>query len=292
MDEEIIEQKFQGTLSRDDYRNLLRAFDASVCDAIAVSQATAQRPETAAVGYSTHVFTRICAHSRAMICALPLSRWVRKDFETWDVSTVAAHARSILEGYLLFRYLADAPLDVDTQRAFINVMHLYDCLKRIKILPRILPESEIGEFRAQADEIISRLNEIPYFIKLDAKLKKDLLAGKYMMITSQRDVIKSAGLDPEEFDFYWNYLSQYTHVLSFTFYRMEENGRGTGLENGFDRDALGMVLQFCTNILIAAVDKMIDLFPDAIAARRGIDSKFSPGPSRNLPRYKKREKNR
>jgi hypothetical protein len=281
-----------GTLSRDDYRERLRKFDAVVCEAIAVSQAAAQRLEMPAVGYSTYVFTRICAHARAMMCALPISRWVRKDFETWDVSSVAAHARSILEGYLLFRYLADAPSDIDTQRAFINVMHLYDCLKRIKILPHILPSEEIDGLKGQADEIISRLNEIPYFLALDAKLKKDLLAGKFIMITPQKEVIEAVGLDQAEYDFFWNYLSQYTHVLSFTFYRMEPNGRGTGLENGFDRDVLGMVLEFCTAILGAAVDKMVEMFPDTEAVRRGSDSKFSPGPSRNLPRSKKRAFNR
>lgn len=170
----------------EDYRKSLRAFDAAVCESIAVSQACAERNEAPAVGYSTHVFARICAHAQAMMCAAPKSRWVRREFDIWDVSTVASHARSILEGYLLFRYLADAPKDLDTQRAYVQVMHLYDCMKRIKILPHVLSDEDIDGFQKQAADIKARLEGISYFASLDPKLKKELLAGKWLMITPKR----------------------------------------------------------------------------------------------------------
>lgn len=282
----------QKSYSLSDYRQLLRDFDTNVCEAIAVSQACAQRLESPAIGYSTHVFTRICAHAQSMICAVPKSRWAKRDFEIWDVSSVAAHARSILEGYLLFRYLADAPADLEVQRAYVQVMHLYDCTKRIKVLPFVLPDEEVEWLEAQAEEIRERLNGINFFAKLDVKLKKNILAGRYLMITPQKEVIAAVGIEQEEYDFYWNYLSQYTHILSFTFYRIETDGRGTGIENEFDLGALCMIFQFCTQILTAAVDRLVELFPDTEGARKGLDSKFAPGPARNLPKHIKRGKNR
>lgn len=280
----------KGRISEQDYRERLREFDAVVCEAIAVSQACAERFEAPAVGYSTHVFARVCAHAQAMICAAPKSRWVRRDFDIWDVSTVASHARSILEGYLLFRYLADAPDDLDIQRVYVQVMHLYDCMKRINILPHVLSDKDIEGFRDQAKEITAGLERIDYFSSLDPKLKKELLAGKWLMITSQKELIAKLKINQADFDFFWNYLSQYTHVLSFTFYRIEPNGRGTGLENDFDRDAQCMVMDFCSSLLVAAVDRLIELFPDAADTRKGLDSKFSPGPSKNLPRHVKRDR--
>lgn len=278
----------KGRFNPKDYRERLSAFDKAVCEAMAVSQACAERLEAPTIGYSTHVFARVCAHAQAMVCAAPKSRWVRRDFDVWDVSTVASHARSILEGYLLFRYLADCPDDLDTQRAYIQVMHLYDCKKRIKILPFVLPDKDIIGFHEQAKNIEERLEKNNYFSGLDPKLRKELLAGKWLMITPQKDLIKNLGINQDEFDFFWNYLSQYTHVLSFTFYRVEPNGRGTGLENEFDRDALCMVIGFCTNLLVAAVDRLVEIFPDVAGSRKGLESKFSPGPSRNLPRQLKR----
>ncbi|MGF0539906.1 MULTISPECIES: DUF5677 domain-containing protein [Rhizobium/Agrobacterium group] len=279
---------FKGKTTQVDYLERLRRFDAAVCEMIAVSQATAGRQESPAIGYSTHVFARMCSHARSLVSSAPMSRWVKRDFETWDVSTVASHARSLLEGYVLFYYLSSAPDDAEVQRAYVNVMHLYDCLKRIKILPFVLSNEEIEWFKGQAEEIKQRLESIKYFSDLDSKIKSDILAGKYMMITPQKDVIRAAGIDQQEYDFYWNYLSQYTHILSFTFYRMEPNGRGTGVENGFDRDALCMVLEFFSGILTVATDRMIELFPDAGWARKGKDSKFSPGPMHNLPKEAKK----
>jgi len=279
------------TLSLGEYREKLREFDAAVCDAIAVGQASAQRFEMPAVGYSTHVFARVCAHAQALICAAPKSRWVKREFEIWDVSAIASHARSILEGYLLFRYLADAPSDLDTQRAYVQVMHLYDCLKRIKILPYVLPDAEINAMKEQAEQIRDRLNNIPYFISLEPKLKNDLLDGRFIMITPRKELLARLNIKQDEFDFFWNYLSQYTHVLSFTFYRIEPNGRGTGIENEFDRRALYMVLDLCTQLLTEAVDRLVEIFPDTESARRGLNSVFSPGPVRNLPkRLKKKTK--
>ena len=169
-------------------------------------------------------------------------------------------------------------------------MHLYDCLKRIRILPFILSAEDIKGFEAQAEEIKERLEGIKFFTDLHPKLKRDLLAGKFMMITPQTDMIAALGIDQREFDFFWNYLSQYTHVLSFTFYRIESNGRGTGIENEFDRRALCMALEFCTALLTAAVDRLLELFPDAAVARQGLDSKFAPGATKNLPKHMRRKR--
>lgn len=273
-----------------DYRKALSNFDAAVCEAMAVGQASAQRMELPAVGYSTHVFARICAHAGSMVCAAPQSRWVRREFESWDVSSVAGYARSILEGYILFRYFADAPNDLDIQRAYVQVMRLYDCKKRISILPSVLDEISIDWFKSQEQEIVGRLNKIQYFKELDASIRKPLLNGERLHIPSHTSLVEASGIDKETYKFFYNYLSQYAHVFSFTFHRIEENGRGTGLENGFDRDALVMVLSFATGVLTSATDRMVELFPDTKGERLGLDSKFSPGPTKNLPKHIKRER--
>lgn len=227
-----------------------------------------------------------------MICAAPQSRWVRREFERWDVSSIAAYSRSILEGYILFRYLADAPHDLDIQRVYVNVMHLYDCKKRISILPHILSDETIDWFKSQEAEIVERLTAAPYFNNLDPTIRSSILRGDRLHIPSRTDLVEAAGLDKKDFDFFYNYLSQYAHVFSFTFHRLEPNGRGTGLENGFDRDALVMVLAFSTGILTAATDRMVELFPDTGDTRQGVNSKFSPGPTKNLPKQVKREMKR
>ena len=127
----------------DNYNKELRNFDAAICEAMAVSQASASRVEIPTIGFCTRVFTRMCSHAIMPVTAAPKSRWCRKEFEYWDFSAIASHARAILEGYLLFLYLANAPPDEDTQRAYVQTMHMYDCKKRQILLQSFVPTDEI-----------------------------------------------------------------------------------------------------------------------------------------------------
>lgn len=107
-----------------DYKRNLKKFDMAVCEAISVSQEIAGQMVLPTVGYSTAVFTRMLAHAQTVVCTVPKSRWVKREFEHWDASSVAGNVRSILEGYLLFRYLIDAPKDMEIQRTYVQVMHI------------------------------------------------------------------------------------------------------------------------------------------------------------------------
>ena len=276
-------------LNIDDYKKALRSFDSATCDAIAVSQASASRMELPTIGLSTHIFTRMCSHAVMAISALPKSRWSRREFEHWDISAIAGHARAILEGYLLFWYLAEAPSDEDVQRAYVQTMHMYDCKKRIS-MNLISDENELEEFKKQEQEIQTRLISTNTFQGLDKKLQKEILAGKKLMITPKHEIIESAMIGQQQFDFFWNFFSQYTHVYSFTFYRIEPEGRNTGVYNQFDLNALIVGITFSTDILNRATDRIVELFPDVANKRQGINSKFSPGPIRNLPKSRRDSK--
>ena len=108
---------------RSAYQSALDKLDAAVCDAIAVSQASANRMAAPNWGHASKVFARLCGAVMAMLRAAPLSRWVRSDFENWDFGAVAGHACSLLDGCLLFFYLVEPPKsDVELQ-VRIDVMN-------------------------------------------------------------------------------------------------------------------------------------------------------------------------
>ena len=276
-------------LNIDDYKNALRKFDTATCDAIAVSQASASRMELPTVGLSTHIFSRMCSHAVMGISALPKSRWTRREFEHWDISAIAGHARAILEGYLLFWYLIEAPNSEDVQSAYVQTMHLYDCKKRIS-MKLFSEEDDLENFNTQEQEIRTRLMNTNTFQSLDRKLQRDILAGKKLMIKPKNVIIESANIGQQQFDFFWNYFSQYIHVYSYTFYRMEPEGRNSGIYNQFDLGALILGITFSTDILNRATDQIVEQFPDVANKRQGINSKFSPGPTRNLPKSRRKSK--
>lgn len=269
--------------SKNDYVDVLAGFDAVVCEALAVSQAIGVRMAKPHHGQATHVFTRICGHAQAMICAAPLTRWKQSEFILWDFCSVAGYARSILEGVLLFNYLIVEPESREAWSAKLNVMHLNDCTRRIKYFETISQAEEVEGLTKQADELRDRLTANSWFNTLLPKLQRDLLQGKFLTIATRDEMVEMVGWEIKWFNAIWDLLSQYTHVLSFSFYRTESNGRGTGVENDFDRNYISLIMDICTPALKSAVDLLEVAFPDVARARQGINSTFSPGPIANRP---------
>lgn len=68
-----------------------------------------------------------------MIRAAPLTRWVRAEFDDWRFGAVAGHARSLVDGFLLFDYLIEPPQSEAELKTRVNVMHLNDCTRRIEL---------------------------------------------------------------------------------------------------------------------------------------------------------------
>lgn len=271
-------------VDRATYATALQKFDAAVCEAAAVSQTTANRFVAPNVGYASYVFTRMCGVGIAMIRAAPLSRWTRSDFVDWQFSAVAGHARALLDGYLLFNYLIEPPKSEAELKTRINVMHLNDCTRRIELHLNLGTADEITGFEKQRAELQERLKGNEFFLSLPSPVQKQCLNGRFLMVDSRDAMLAKVGFEKDQFDAIYDLLSQHIHILPMSFYRIEPNGRGTGIENDTDRAYTAQALELCTSVLAAATDRMVEQFPDAVAARKGTNSTFTPGPTSNQPK--------
>ena len=122
---------------------------------------------------------------------------------------------------------------------------------------------------------------------MDSTTKKQALNGKILMIPTRDMILESIGIDVGFFNGLFDLLSNHTHVLPMSFYRMEPNGRGTGMCNNADLGYTTLSLIICGNLLDAATNKMTEQFPFTEKHRQGIKSKFSPGPKENRPKQTK-----
>lgn len=269
--------------STGNYDAKLDLCDAAVCEAIAVSQATAQRKPNIHLSYSSYIFTKMCGHGSAIMRAVPRTRWVQCNYERWDFTDVAGHTRSVLEGLLVLLYLIRPASNEAEIKARINCMHLNDCTSRLKMFRRFGDEKQIAGFEKQQAELRDRIINNSYFKTLSQDDQKKVLSGERQMLWSRDEAIKNAGFETKFFNGLWVNLSQYTHILTFAFYRLEANGRGTGIENETDRGQIAFALDLTAAALIQATDAMVDAFPDAQNVRKGVRSKFSPGPVENMP---------
>ncbi|WP_253073389.1 hypothetical protein [Sodalis ligni] len=115
----------------DFYHLAIRNCDIAVCEANAISNAIGVRQTEPYKAWSTYIFTRICAHASFLMAATPISRWSKREYENWDVSSIAPHVRAIMEGEILFYYISKDPLSLEEWKAKLNVMHLNDCVKEL-----------------------------------------------------------------------------------------------------------------------------------------------------------------
>jgi hypothetical protein len=274
------------------YNDSLRSFDLATCEAVSVSQSIGVQMAEPHLGHSTYIFARLCNHAIAIVSAAPRSRWVRADFEQWDFGVSAGHGRAIVEGYLLFLYIVEEPESKEEWSTRINVMYLNDCTRRIKMMSNIAGGESVEGLQQQAEELKERLNSNPWFQALLPQVKKRCLSGDNLLIPTRDEMLLRAGWEKKTFYGYWDLLSQYAHVLPISFFRMEPNGRGTGLENDTDKAYLSSMMGFCAESLAKATDMMVSAFPATAAARQGLKSKFDPGPRSNRPvtRQPKRKK--
>lgn len=267
--------------TRSDYIAALNKFDVAICEAVAVSQAASGRFVEAHKGYATKLFTRLCAHGIALIRAVPLTRWVKSENGNWDFACAAPHVRAVLEGYLLFSYIIETPVSPEEWSVKINIMHLNDCMRRVKLFTALESRDQSASLSAQADELRERLLKSEFFMSMPEPKRKRFLAGEYLMIDSRDERLDKLGIAPKTFSVLWDLLSQNTHVLPLSFYRLEPNGRGTGLENITDRNYLTRFLTIAAETMEEATNLMVGAFPDTTDVRKGVKSGFSPGPRSN-----------
>ncbi|AVG14844.1 hypothetical protein CFN79_02640 [Chromobacterium vaccinii] len=225
-----------------------------------------------------------------MIRATPLTRWVCSDFEDWRFGAIAGHARSLLDGFLLFNYLMQ-PIQSDAElKARINVMHVNDCTRRIKLFRNIGVTEEVEGLEKQLAELQDRLLGNEYFNSLSPQVQKNCKNGQFLTIDTREEMLAKVGFEKGQFDALYDLWSQHIHILPLSFYRIEPNGRGTGIENSVDRAYMFQALEICSGVLTQATELVVQQFPDVASARKGVKSTFSPGPAENKPRPAKPSK--
>lgn len=266
-------------VSKEEYHLALRDLDIAVCEANAVSNAIgvreAEKPNHA---WATYIFLRICINAGIMIANVPGTRWVKKDYELWDFSSVASEARAIMEARLLFFYLSKESESDDEWSVKLNTMHMNDCMKRIDMFSTGGDQKSLEFYIEQKKDLEARLTSSEYFQSLDNGTRKRILAGKAMTIQPRDVLIEEVGDSPESFRVLFDFLSHYTHILPMSYYKVEANGRGTGCYNVYDQAYIYMAMIMVKECLVFCTDMICEMFPDTARARKGLKSKVSIGP--------------
>jgi len=183
-----------------------------------------------------------------------------------------------MEGELLLFYIAQTPSCEEEWLVKIKIFHLNDCNRRIKLFEAIGDDESLKSFRDEKEKLVKDLSGIEYFNSLPGEVKKKSIQGKILTIQSRDELLALCGIDSKSFNPIFDHLSNFTHILPYSFYRIEADGRGTGVMNNTDKSFIYSGLISAAESITRSTDLMVGLFPDVQNKRKGLKSKFSPSP--------------
>ncbi|MCD8521608.1 MAG: DUF5677 domain-containing protein [Saccharospirillaceae bacterium] len=239
------------------YDNFKSVLDA--CKNTSIEYAGIASP-TSAHYYASLLFTKLCTSGVTVLSICPPSSSIGKN-KHWDCASVATLTRSVIETYLVFFYLCVEVCDSEEWEARWRLMNLHDHMSRLKMF-KVMEgtEDQVRQFESYTNQVKSDLENTVYFQSLSEKVKKHYLKGNNAFFKSQDELIAAAGGSVDEFRFRYRFLSNHAHSYPMGFYRMEEGGRGAGVESDLEIGYTGMCLAWAGDILTKAKFEFISLW--------------------------------
>jgi hypothetical protein len=245
------------------YREAKTNFGTVLTGMYAVSHAAAGRQVDQRRLWATVLFTRLCVVSTSLQRLLPEPAKSADESDAWDLSSVAAIVRMILECCLLFHYLGVEEVSEDEAADRINLFHLHDLTARVSMFQNLLQNQEEAkrgeEIRAT---LLERFEKSALLASKTERQRAHLLRGDKVMFVIQDDVIAKMGVDRTEFRAWYEVLSAHIHSYPFAYHRSLEGGRGIGVENNPEKDWITLALSYVTSFLARTLTQMISLYPD------------------------------
>ena len=186
----------------DGYLRTLNDFE-SLCEtAINLSNSTQGREvDTWREEYASYIFSKVCLTTMSILKLLPESSLYTKinNFDVWDISSVCTLARSLIETFFVFYYVAIDEADKDELDFRFILWHYHEKCERIKMLELIGSNNhqQIEELKLRKNKLKEDLLKNTFFQKLKSenyKDFKDISKGKIGVFLNNSAISEKAGI--------------------------------------------------------------------------------------------------
>lgn len=248
------------------YRSRLREFDAVLEHGRAACAALAGLNLTEAhTSYGAQIFVKLLAHATTLRRLAP-DPGQQPPRELWDLSSMSAVARCVVEAHDAFEYIAGHPVTTSERGFRIRLWELHDATRRLKMLAGIgSSDPAIAGIRAdaarlqlalQAHEYIASLPPMPQ-AELHLRLRRNDPPDFHL---NRRQRCEMSGVDGDWHQAITTQLSQYVHTLPFSVHQRLQFQAGTP-------EALRLMalpLAFALPFLVRVIHRMELLLPGRI----------------------------
>ena len=243
------------------YTALVAEYDAISSSAQAVSaELVGLVPTTPHRGYSEQIFVKLLAHSISLRQLSP-DPDRKTSGELWDLASVSAIARSIVETYDALAYMALGEASLEERQFRILLWELHDSNRRCKMLEAIgSSDPRYFEIVSKDQKLHDRVIAHVLFAQLNKSLQKkvrDREPPSYHL--SQRERCLAYRINYDYYNAVTMQLSQYVHTLPFAIHQLF-NFKASSPEA---LHLMSLPIQYAVAFLSRAVEGMRLLFPEA-----------------------------
>lgn len=234
------------------YRTMLQSYTHAVERVSADSIAAAGKDAGPQRYWASVVMTRLVAVASGVLFICPDSV-LNPDGLLWDFGNVAAPIRSVFETVLMLFYLGIETVSEDEWKLRINLIHLHDCIERIRLFHGFDTQEQLAALMPTAVNLRNKISLNPAFIALPLKTQKTILNGDKPTLFGKSEIIRRMGHDPDAALNYYRFISNYIHNFPFGFHRSAMQGRD-GTINAVDVGYSAEALRWGTVLLGLAAD--------------------------------------
>lgn len=188
-------------------------------------------------------------------------------FQIWDLPSVSALSRNLIETYLTLHYFTRIQFSTDELQLREHVWRYHEICERVKMLRSGVPTS-IG--LPQLEHKMSRLKQEvelnPLFQNLPKEKRKRIQHGAVAKLETNEQLCGSAGISQNYYDSTFKYGSNHTHSSPFSFAQMDGFRAGDPSAEQVFRMALhvstGFIALGTRDYLQLAPDQLVFLSPE------------------------------
>lgn len=244
------------------YKGFLAEFDTLLGHARTLGNRLTGRPiEGLHLAYVDTIYTKLICHGISLR-RLSASHDPRLPHELWDLPSVCAVARSLIEAYDALAYIG-APDISETERDFrILLWDAHDQARRLTMLEKIgSVDARVDEIRQQAPTLSEQIKAHERFTNATKDLRARVARGEPFSLT-QKELNLAHGINHDFYVTATMFLSQYVHTFPFAIRQLMNAKAG-------DPDSIGlssMPLRYTMPFIVKAIDAMTALWPDVQGA--------------------------
>jgi len=244
------------------YLNTLADLEHITATAMTLSLETHDREvESWRKQYCSYIFTKLIMHAQAILLVRPnLERQLDKyESDIWDISSLAALTRAIVDSYYVFFYLGldQANEDELEFRFYLWNYHSekqrFDMLKKIKSL-----DPSMEELENEVKDLKNKVIQNTFYQSLDSKIQRKIRKGEIGILYSNSELSDRLGINSDYYKAIYNDLSAHIHGYPYALTQLaafRSNDDGSLL-------VINTTLRICVGYVSLAVRDFLKIMPD------------------------------